>query len=260
MLYSVLENIDDTLIYDIVEKKDLYKLFNFKSKYICSVIDNKILKNTIHEIIHNDIWNDYDYCKLAISYNPYLLEYIFNKTDELCYIAYNNIFDKTFNTDEIYKKQIKKYLAMNKACSLAYYNIENKGGPFGAVITDKNYNIISEGFNMVTLNNDPSQHAEIVAIQNACKKLNKIDLSEYVLFTSCEPCPMCLSCSYWSSINEIYYNYTKTDAKNIEFNDEFIYDELNKLPKDRKIIMEQIKSNQHDSFNLWKHKTDKIKY
>ena len=99
---------------------------------------------------------------------------------------------------------------MNKYMKIAKENadkgIENKeGGPFGAVITDKEGNIISNGNNRVLKNNDPTAHAEVVAIREACKKLNTYDLSEYILYTSCEPCPMCFSAIIWANIKEVYY-------------------------------------------------------
>lgn len=108
----------------------------------------------------------------------------------------------------------------------------NEGGPFGAIITDKNGNIISKGNNQVLKNNDPTAHAEVVAIRNACNKLNTYDLSEYILYTSCEPCPMCLSAIIWSNIKEIYYACTKDDAAGIGFRDDMIYEYLKGNNKD----------------------------
>lgn len=104
--------------------------------------------------------------------------------------------------------------------------ISNEGGPFGAVIVDKQGNIISTGNNQVLKNNDPTAHAEIVAIRNACTKLNTYDLSNYILYTSCEPCPMCLSAIIWSNIKEIYYACTRDDATKIGFRDNLIYEYL----------------------------------
>lgn len=120
---------------------------------------------------------------------------------------------------------------MNKYMEIAKENAEkgimkNEGGPFGAVIIDKNRNIISNGNNKVLKNNDPTAHAEIVAIREACKKLNTYDLSEYILYTSCEPCPMCLSAIIWANIKDVYYGCTKEDAGNIGFRDDIIYDYL----------------------------------
>ena len=103
---------------------------------------------------------------------------------------------------------------------------ENEGGPFGAVIVDKQGNIISEGNNKVIKENDPTAHAEITAIRNACKKLNTYDLSDYILYTSCEPCPMCLSAIIWANIKKVYYGCTKDDAGKIGFRDDKIYDFL----------------------------------
>lgn len=108
----------------------------------------------------------------------------------------------------------------------------NEGGPFGAIITDKEGNIIAKGNNQVLKNNDPTAHAEVVAIRNACKKLNTYDLSNYILYTSCEPCPMCLSAIIWSNIKEIYYACTKNDAAEIGFRDNMIYEYLKGNNKD----------------------------
>ena len=102
--------------------------------------------------------------------------------------------------------------------------IKNEGGPFGVVITDKNGNIISNGNNKVIKEKDPTAHAEIVAIREACKKLDTYDLSDCILYTSCEPCPMCLSAIIWSNIKEVYYACTKEDAGKIGFRDDSIYD------------------------------------
>ena len=120
---------------------------------------------------------------------------------------------------------------MNKYMEIAKENAEkgimnNEGGPFGAVIIDKNGNIISNGNNKVLKNNDPTAHAEIVAIREACKKLNTYDLSNCILYTSCEPCPMCLSAIIWSNIKQVYYGCTKEDAGSIGFRDDKIYEFL----------------------------------
>ena len=104
--------------------------------------------------------------------------------------------------------------------------IANEGGPFGAVITDKERNIISTGNNQVLKNNDPTAHAEIIAIRRACEKLKTYDLSDCILYTSCEPCPMCLSAIIWSNIKEIYYACTRDDAAKIGFRDDLIYEYL----------------------------------
>lgn len=101
-----------------------------------------------------------------------------------------------------------------------------EGGPFGAVITDKEGNVIATGNNQVLMQNDPTAHAEITAIRNACKKLHTYDLSDYILYTSCEPCPMCLSAIIWSNISKVFYACTKEDAATIGFRDDFIYSYL----------------------------------
>ena len=120
---------------------------------------------------------------------------------------------------------------MNKFMEIAKNNAEcgidnHEGGPFGAVITDKSGNVISNGNNKVLKNNDPTAHAEIVAIREACKKLKTYDLSEYILYTSCEPCPMCLSAIIWANIKKVYYGCTKKDAADIGFRDDTIYEYL----------------------------------
>lgn len=126
---------------------------------------------------------------------------------------------------------------MNKYMELAKQNAENgifknEGGPFGAIIVDKDGNIISNGNNQVLKKKDPTAHAEIVAIREACEKLNSYDLKDYTLYTSCEPCPMCLSAIIWANIKEVYYGCTKEDAGNIGFRDDIIYDYLKGKNKD----------------------------
>lgn len=120
---------------------------------------------------------------------------------------------------------------MNKFMQIAKENadkgiLNNEGGPFGAVIVDENNNIISNGNNQVLNQKDPTAHAEIVAIREACKKLNTYDLSNYILYTSCEPCPMCLSAIIWANIKKVYYGCTKHDADKIGFRDDIIYQYL----------------------------------
>ena len=102
----------------------------------------------------------------------------------------------------------------------------NEGGPFGAVIVDKDGNIIAKGNNMVIKNNDPTAHAEITVIREACNKLETYDLSGFILYTSCEPCPMCLSAIIWANIDKVYYACTRFDAGNIGFRDDMIYNYL----------------------------------
>ena len=149
---------------------------------------------------------------------------------------------------------------MQKAIELSIKNINNNGGPFGCVIV-KNNKIISEGANGVTQNNDPTAHAEIVAIRNACKKLNTFDLSGCELYTSCEPCPMCLSAIYWSHIDLVYYGNSRENAAEIQFDDKFIYDEMKKDINERKIPLKQIlKDEAIKAFDLWAETENKTKY
>ena len=149
---------------------------------------------------------------------------------------------------------------MKKAIELSINNIHSNGGPFGSVIV-KNNEIISEGVNRVTLHNDPTAHAEIVAIRNACKKLNTFDLSGCELYTSCEPCPMCLSAIYWSHIDLVYYGNSRENAAEIQFDDKFIYDEMKKDINERKIPLKQIlKDEAIKAFDLWAKTENKTKY
>lgn len=138
------------------------------------------------------------------------------------------------------------------------------GGPFGACIV-KDGKIISKGINMVIKNNDPTAHAEIVAIRNACKKLGIHDLTGCEIYTSCYPCPMCLSAIIWSNIKTVYYGNTKEDAAEIGFRDDFIYNYINDLTnnkKDSKTL--KLKSMNRDEaikvFELYKEDKNKILY
>ena len=149
---------------------------------------------------------------------------------------------------------------MLTAIELSIKSANTIGGPFGCVIV-KNNKIISEGSNKVTSTNDPTAHGEIVAIREACHKLNTFNLSGCELYSTCEPCPMCLSAIYWSHIDKIFYANTRDDAKNIDFDDTFIYSEINKKIEDRKIKMIQIHRDEAlKAFKIWDEKTDKIKY
>ena len=149
---------------------------------------------------------------------------------------------------------------MMRAIELSKKSISKGGGPFGCVIV-KNDNIIAEGYNQVTKNNDPTAHAEIVTIRKACKALNTFDLSNVEIFTSCEPCPMCLSAIYWAHINKVYYGNSRKDAALIDFDDEHIYNELKLDIKERKIKMSQINNKEAlEAFKLWRKTEDKTKY
>ena len=152
----------------------------------------------------------------------------------------------------------KKFMA--KAIELSINSANTIGGPFGSVIVKDN-KIIAKGSNKVTSSNDPTAHGEVVAIREACKNLKTFDLSGCEIYTSCEPCPMCLSAIYWSRLDKIYYANTREDAKNIDFDDSFIYTEIPKKIDDRKIKMVQmLREEALKAFEIWDKKVDKIKY
>jgi len=149
---------------------------------------------------------------------------------------------------------------MQRAIELSIESIHSGGGPFGSVVAKDN-EIISEGMNRVTVNNDPTAHGEITAIRQACKKLNTFDLSGYELYSNCEPCPMCLSAIYWSHIDKVYYANTRDDAHKIDFLDPIIYKELQKTNEEKKIQMVQMMRKEGlKAFEIWDKKVDKIKY
>jgi len=154
----------------------------------------------------------------------------------------------------------EKNFFMMRAIELSIESAKTKGGPFGSVIVKDN-KIIAEGSNQVTINNDPTAHGEIVAIRSACQKLNTFNLSGCDLYSSCEPCPMCLSAIYWSRIENVFYANTRIDAKRIDFDDSFIYSEINKDLENRKIKMHQMHRDEAlEAFKIWENKEDKIKY
>ena len=155
---------------------------------------------------------------------------------------------------------ISKNKFMLKAIELSISSANGTGGPFGCVIV-KDDKIIAEGLNKVTFSNDPTAHAEIVAIREACKKLNTFNLSGCDLYASCEPCPMCLSAIYWSHVDNIFYANTREDAKKINFDDSLIYSEISKKNEDRKIpIKQMLRDEALKAFEIWDKKTDKIEY
>lgn len=136
----------------------------------------------------------------------------------------------------------------------------NQGGPFGAVIV-KDGQVISEGFNQVTSTNDPTAHAEVVAIRNACASLGTFDLAGCEIYTSCEPCPMCLSAIYWARLDKIYFANTRDDAARIGFDDEFLYREISTPMKARRIpIIRLLGEEAIEAFREWEAKPDKIPY
>lgn len=157
--------------------------------------------------------------------------------------------------------QEQKESFMQRAIDLSDSGMENNfGGPFGAVIV-KDAKIIGEGFNKVISSNDPTAHAEVTAIREASKNLNNFDLSGSVIFTSCEPCPMCLAAIYWANIDEIYFANTKDDANEIGFRDDFIYNELDKPIEQRTKNTQQIlRVNARKIFDKWVLKNDKVQY
>ncbi len=150
---------------------------------------------------------------------------------------------------------------MQRAIDLAEKGIDsNAGGPFGAVIVKDN-KIISEGYNKVTSTNDPTAHAEIIAIKAACKKLNSFQLDDCTIYTSCEPCPMCLGAIYWARPKKVFYACNREDAAMIDFDDQFIYDELKKQIDERQIEFKNImKKEALKVFKKWKEKPNKIEY
>jgi len=154
---------------------------------------------------------------------------------------------------------------MKIAKELANENLEtNAGGPFGACVV-KNGKIIGKGSNHVLANNDPTAHAEIMAIRDACKNINSYDLSDCELYTSCYPCPMCLSAIIWSNIKKVYYGNTKEDAADIGFRDDYIYDFIKNLSgnnQDNNILELEVMNREEtiEEFNKFKNKKDRIIY
>ena len=149
---------------------------------------------------------------------------------------------------------------MQMAIELSERNIDEGGGPFGAVIV-KDGRVVATGANRVVPNNDPTAHAEVVAIRNACRELETFDLSGCTVYASCEPCPMCLSAIYWAAIDRICYANTKRDAAAIAFDDSFIYDQL-RLDYDRRSIHCEhfMRDEALAAFRKWEDKTDKVEY
>lgn len=150
---------------------------------------------------------------------------------------------------------------MREAIRLSIENVESgQGGPFGAVIV-KDGKIIARGANEVTSSNDPTAHAEVVAIRNACKELGSFQLDGCEIYCSCEPCPMCLGAIYWSRPDKIYYANTKKDAADIEFDDDFIYREIDLNISERKLPTEQmLREEALVAFRKWSDSTNKIEY
>ena len=155
---------------------------------------------------------------------------------------------------------MKKEDFMRKAIELSIENVKNGGGPFGAVIV-KDGEIVATGVNRVTANHAPTAHAEVSAIRAACQKLGTFDLSGCEIYTSCEPCPMCLGAIYWAHLDKIYYGNNKTDAARIGIDDSFIYDDLALKREDRNKAMEELLPDEAiAAFQAWEEKADKVEY
>lgn len=149
---------------------------------------------------------------------------------------------------------------MQRAIELSINSVRNGGGPFGAVIAREG-EIIAEGSNGVTIYNDPTAHAEVTAIRKACEKLSTFDLTGCEIYTSCEPCPMCLGAIYWAHLDKIYYANDRKDAADIGFDDDFIYQEIEVKPQYRKKPSEILMREEGlEAFRIWNKKTDKIEY
>ena len=150
---------------------------------------------------------------------------------------------------------------MKAAVKLSRDHMEaNDGGPFGAVVV-KDGQIVAEGFNKVTSTNDPTAHAEVVAIRNACAHLNNFNLKGCELYTSCEPCPMCLSAAYWSGVDVIYFSNTRKDAAEIGFSDDFLYEQVALPLEERSLPIRRIELQEANKvFQDWMVKEDKVLY
>ncbi len=150
---------------------------------------------------------------------------------------------------------------MQLAIQLSEQNVDQgKGGPFGAVVV-KDGKVIAKSANKVTSSNDPTAHAEVSAIRAACKKLKTFDLSGCVIYTSCEPCPMCLGAIYWARLDKIYYANTKVDAAAIGFDDQFIYEELDLEMNQRRLpIVQLMREEAQIAFKKWEQSPLKIEY
>lgn len=150
---------------------------------------------------------------------------------------------------------------MSRAIELSIENVQTgRGGPFAALVVKDN-KIIATGTNLVTSVNDPTAHAEIVAIRHACKTLNDFQLTGCEIYTSCEPCPMCMAAIYWARPAKVFYANTRDDAARIGFDDSFIYDQLRLSVNQRSIPIEQImRSEALVAFRRWESKNDKVRY
>jgi tRNA(Arg) A34 adenosine deaminase TadA len=152
----------------------------------------------------------------------------------------------------------EKYL--REAIELASKSVEMGGGPFGAVIV-KDGKVIGRGHNSVTTDCDPTAHAEVNAIRDACKTIDNFSLKGSVLYTSCEPCPMCLTATYWARIDRVIYGNDRVSAASIGFDDQYFYDQVNKDISSRDLVMEQVLAKEaFVSFQKWSDSEDKVEY
>jgi tRNA(Arg) A34 adenosine deaminase TadA len=150
---------------------------------------------------------------------------------------------------------------MHEAIALSRNGVENnEGGPFGCIVV-KDDKIVGRGNNRVTSSNDPTAHAEVVAIRDACRNLNSFQLEGCEIYTSCEPCPMCLGAIYWARPGKVFFGNTREDAAGIDFDDSMIYEEITKNIAERKIPIQSIcREEALKVFELWREKPDKILY
>lgn len=156
---------------------------------------------------------------------------------------------------------MEKEELMRRAIAVSENSVRNGGGPFGAVIASKDGEIIAEASNSVTIDHDPTAHAEVNCIRKATAKLGTFDLAGYDIYTSCEPCPMCLGAIYWAYLDKIYYANDRKDAAAIGFDDDFIYQELELKNEDRHKKMELLLPEEaKKAFEMWAESTDKTEY
>ncbi len=149
---------------------------------------------------------------------------------------------------------------MREAIALSVENVKQGGGPFAAVIV-KDGKVVAKAANRVTANNDPTAHAEVSAIREAARRLGTFDLSGCEIYTSCEPCPMCLGAIYWAHLDKMYYGNDKHDAKRIGFDDSFIYDEIALKPEERRLKSVRLLPDEaRKAFDDWMQKEDKVEY
>ncbi|CAF4145596.1 unnamed protein product [Rotaria sordida] len=162
------------------------------------------------------------------------------------------------SVDESTRAEHEKYTRL--AIKLAEENVEHgRGGPFGAVIC-KDGKVIAQGANRVVPTNDPTAHAEMVTIRLACQELNTHNLEGCVIYSSCEPCPMCLGAIYWAHLDHIYFSHSKHDAKDIGFDDHFIYEELARELHERRVGITQLLKDESKAFSMWAESQNKTHY